>query len=364
MHVKENGDSDEITTEIDPTDVNVNNPNQKRLQATVAKDSPTDVSATDVRSSPEANRDSTTEIACSEQQSGKQDIRTKKQHKRQIISSSSSSDSNNEVVSDDKKFECTECEKAFENEDERCNHYKEAHRRELQEMILQKQSTELGFMNTADSDTDFESSVGNQVDLKRYPNALSARRRLTFDQTPSSSGEKKKNEDESGNGEIRCKICDKRFSCPRSLPRHMKSLHKDSAQCDTSVKKATASGHKSPAPMTLSAAGLSNREEKTVHCQFCESSFYTNAGLEVHSRVHNKGKSFPCDMCEESFFFEAGLDMHMKNEHGKKNGKVKPEPRFWCEGCNKPYIVEFYFKAHRKKCTAINRAIPGNEPKF
>ena len=31
--------------------------------------------------------------------------------------------------------------------------------------------------------------------------------------------------------------------------------------------------------------------------------------------------------------------------------KKKVEPRFWCEKCYRPYVVEFYFNEHRKKCT-------------
>ena len=142
--------------------------------------------------------------------------------------------------------------------------------------------------------------------------------------------------------------------------------------------------------------------EKTFLCKSCGEPFFTAGGLRHHSQTHSQGsgRDYHCQMCSEAFFYKSGLDTHMQHAHGARNyGNAsdecpendtmvtsaaknnecrspkdvttsnaplseparkshrrkgpKPEPRFWCEKCNRPYVLEFYFNVHRKKCTKI-----------
>ena len=142
--------------------------------------------------------------------------------------------------------------------------------------------------------------------------------------------------------------------------------------------------------------------EKRFICKSCGEPFFTAGGLRHHSQTHVKdnGRDYHCQLCGEAFFYQTGLNTHMQHAHGPRHSgntsnecrgddvtgtsnanneqreqrtttndvtkssvalseptrktsrqRKKVEPRFWCEKCYRPYVVEFYFNEHRKKCT-------------
>ena len=142
--------------------------------------------------------------------------------------------------------------------------------------------------------------------------------------------------------------------------------------------------------------------EKRFICKSCGEPFFTAGGLRHHSQTHVKdsGRDYHCQLCGEAFFYQTGLNTHMQHAHGPRHSgntsddcrgdgvtgtsnanneqreqqtttndvtkssvalseptrktsrqRKNVEPRFWCEKCYRPYVVEFYFNEHRKKCT-------------
>ncbi|XP_020568866.1 zinc finger protein OZF [Oryzias latipes] len=101
-----------------------------------------------------------------------------------------------------------------------------------------------------------------------------------------------------------CEECEKSFTTPYCLRRHMRS----------------------------------HTREKALSCKECGKSFFYTKGLTSHMRTHTGEKPFSCKECGKSFFYAKGLTSHMKTHTGEKP--------FSCKECGRTFSQASYLKSH------------------
>jgi KRAB domain-containing zinc finger protein len=82
---------------------------------------------------------------------------------------------------------------------------------------------------------------------------------------------------------FKCLVCSKFYPSPKSLKRHLETVH-------TSVKE--------------------------FQCPDCLATYKTQQSLSIHMRLHNTvDNCYPCQQCTKTFQSETGLNKHIKISH-------------------------------------------------
>jgi len=122
-------------------------------------------------------------------------------------------------------------------------------------------------------------------------------------------------------GTYQCQFCQKCYSHPRLLNRHLQS--------HTPFKK--------------------------HHCSRCRKGFNDAFDLKRHIRTHTGIKPFQCDLCEKSFTQRCSLEAHMTRVHNisQKFAFRERRPKLYvCEDCGITFKDNAHFRQHEKdgKC--------------
>ncbi|XP_050306527.1 zinc finger protein 652-B-like [Anthonomus grandis grandis] len=170
-----------------------------------------------------------------------------------------------------------------------------------------------------------------------------------------------------------CHVCDKQFSRPNHLKRHLTShseekpfcceictksfvrkdhllqhqkLHEqqEDIPCDVCGKCFNRADHL--AKHKASRHGIGDKVtvmgEKKYNCEICMKGFTTEKYRDVHMKAHKGDKQYSCRVCEKSFLSKSHLTEHMKfhNEHSKK---------FLCSECGQRFIRNDYLVIHMRR---------------
>ncbi|XP_063544128.1 gastrula zinc finger protein XlCGF57.1-like isoform X9 [Cydia strobilella] len=112
--------------------------------------------------------------------------------------------------------------------------------------------------------------------------------------------------------EFKCTVCNKKFSCTKSLRNHKRGFHlmeKDQTCPDCGMKffqKHTLKHH-----MTIHT-GL-----RAFQCAVCSKAFSRRSTLREHMRIHNNDRRFKCEHCNMAFVQKCSWKGHMRSKHGE-----------------------------------------------
>ena len=137
-----------------------------------------------------------------------------------------------------------------------------------------------------------------------------------------------------------CPFCDKKFSEPHIVQKHIEFSHKrkDLFECDDCH--------------LVFQSKQAKEYHKRVHhsetaipqkCKVCEKSFPSKVSLQSHAKyVHSTEKKYSCGMCDSKFKQRKNLRAHFLHVHDINQYKedyhqAREETRFDCEHCNLSY---------------------------
>ena len=160
--------------------------------------------------------------------------------------------------------------------------------------------------------------------------------------------------------EYKCTQCNKFFSGPSSLSRHIKTHSNEKpfkcVPCNKVFSRLS----------SLKRHQGSHSEERPFKCTVCGWTFLQNSDLKIHERTHTGEKPFSCDQCEQAFGCKKRLRAHYRKHTGEKPYKCPQceksfsmrknviqhirihtgERPFTCEVCKKTYRHQHTLKKH------------------
>ena len=135
-----------------------------------------------------------------------------------------------------------------------------------------------------------------------------------------------------------CDFCDKTFSRPDNVSRHIKAVHEGKKpfpceECDKtfaekrSLNHHMLSFHEEKMPLSqLKSLKESMSNRKWLSCDYCEFTTVKSYNLKIHIKaVHDGNKPYECETCEETFARKDTLLKHYARwvysimEYQKKN---------------------------------------------
>ncbi|KAJ9585836.1 hypothetical protein L9F63_020538 [Diploptera punctata] len=233
--------------------------------------------------------------------------------------------------SNEKVYKCEYCDKSYLIADSLRSHKRDHHKEE-------QEAAQEPFKRGApsDDDTDVPSS-------KTTRNSIDSKEKLK-------SGRKKKGNEEKATSKYKikpkCEICNKTFTGPYELKRHMNLHTRDKAfRCvyctklffrDTSLAGHIRKYHKqiedNPRFIKCKVCFIAfldeeslkkHKEENPYSCNSCNKHYTTGHSFKAHMNKHSSGKSYQCEFCNASFFMADDLRTHARKCH--KSGQLKDE---------------------------------------
>jgi len=140
--------------------------------------------------------------------------------------------------------------------------------------------------------------------------------------------------------EFRCDICGKYYVSRSVLGNHMKT-HDSSYKiprfnCNHCEKKFT---HPSNLKRHIRTAHFELSDKKTYICQECGKSFRDPSARKHHLKTHLSVRPFPCNMCPKSFGSKSQYDNHIRIHTGEKP--------FLCNICGRCFVTKGQLKSHK-----------------
>ncbi|XP_045470848.1 zinc finger protein 492-like isoform X1 [Harmonia axyridis] len=140
-----------------------------------------------------------------------------------------------------------------------------------------------------------------------------------------------------------CEICTKCFNRKDHLNQHLKLHLKSSDEmCDICFKPFHRADHLAKHKASKHGIGPKVTSDKRYECDICQKSFTTEKYRDVHVKGHQGIKKYPCKVCDKTFLSKSHLNEHQKfhNEHCKK---------FLCSECGQRFIRNDYLVIHMRR---------------
>ncbi|XP_046380133.2 uncharacterized protein LOC124151618 [Haliotis rufescens] len=149
------------------------------------------------------------------------------------------------------------------------------------------------------------------------------------------------------NKDMKCEVCDAKYSCLRHLQIHQKKVHgvqiaQKSYQCHVCGETFSSQAHFDRHADT----NCTYSEKEKQKCSVCGKVLSNVLSLEKHMHVHTEAKSHMCDVCGKCFLTKRSLDSH-RDSHQDYRPHI-------CDICGRKYRNVWHMKNHRKVHTGEN----------
>jgi hypothetical protein len=132
-----------------------------------------------------------------------------------------------------------------------------------------------------------------------------------------------------------CSICNRSFSQPHNLKRHMETCH-------STTKEPEAAYHLKPPSPSKAHASSSDLPFECPHCSRC---YKKKLSLVLHLKSHVEYKEIKiipqCEVCHLNFSTHSRLNVHMRSHEGREAKFTKE-----CELCSKTFQSAYKLKTH------------------
>ena len=175
------------------------------------------------------------------------------------------------------------------------------------------------------------------------------------------------------NGNLTCKICQKTFSRPNHLNRHLKEVHSDGPKfsclnCHVQFKRKDAlkrhekqntdeSGNLTCKKPSNPTVGEDN-PSPSLKCDICLKVFSAQTHLRRHKKeVHSDARPFTCLVCNASFKRMNSLKKHLKY-HTDEGGNINLDnsnkiTNCRCDKCDKTFQKNEFWVKHMRQVRQI-----------
>lgn len=132
----------------------------------------------------------------------------------------------------------------------------------------------------------------------------------------------------------RCPVCQKGFSQPYKLRRHM-VIHASPRvhQCNICQKVL-------PSVTELRGHKKSHGRARLHSCEYCKKDFSCSSTLRRHVRIHTGEKPYQCEVCFKRFSDLSNKNCHMRTHTGEKP--------YSCEVCNMKFSLKNALNCHMR----------------
>jgi len=142
-----------------------------------------------------------------------------------------------------------------------------------------------------------------------------------------------------------CNHCDKKFTHPSNLKRHIRTAHFELSDKKTYVCQECGKSFRDPSARKHHLK--THMEVRPFPCSMCSKSFGSKSQIDNHIRIHTGEKPFLCNMCGRCFVTKGQLKSHKINRHvGIQHNKSH-----LCQECGQSFVKEFDLRVHMRKHT-------------
>jgi len=142
-----------------------------------------------------------------------------------------------------------------------------------------------------------------------------------------------------------CNHCEKKFTHPSNLKRHIRTAHFELSDKKTYVCQECGKSFRDPSARKHHLK--THLEVRPFPCSMCPKSFGSKSQIENHIRIHTGEKPFLCNICGRCFVTKGQLKSHKINRHvGIQHNKSH-----LCQECGQSFVKEFDLRVHMRKHT-------------
>jgi len=142
-----------------------------------------------------------------------------------------------------------------------------------------------------------------------------------------------------------CNHCDKKFTHPSNLKRHIRTAHFELSDKKTYVCQECGKSFRDPSARKHHLK--THMEVRPFPCSMCSKSFGSKSQIDNHLRIHTGEKPFLCNVCGRCFVTKGQLKSHKINRHvGIQHNKSH-----LCQECGQSFVKEFDLRVHMRKHT-------------
>jgi len=142
-----------------------------------------------------------------------------------------------------------------------------------------------------------------------------------------------------------CNHCEKKFTHPSNLKRHIRTAHFELSDKKTYACQECGKSFRDPSARKHHLK--THLEVRPFPCTMCPKSFGSKSQIENHIRIHTGEKPFLCNLCGRCFVTKGQLKSHKINRHvGIQHNKSH-----LCQECGQSFVKEFDLRVHMRKHT-------------
>lgn len=139
-----------------------------------------------------------------------------------------------------------------------------------------------------------------------------------------------------------CPVCQKTYSSPSKMRRHLKEIHSTQKKCICDV---CGKQFLTPDRVREHRKKIHEKGSEKFECDICKKVMRSKHSISDHMSLHTGDKLHHCKYCNESFGFSSELTRHIKH-HKLLRGELDSKNIHECKICFTTFIEKYLYVRH------------------